>query len=185
MVSYLDVDTVRSDVRSNLPLRMTRFGSSIAGTGNAAKVLFGSVHAGRHTVSSDNDGHLGSANSAVDAPRTGSRSCLHRPRRDVILNSAAPMRVHILALIVLALAILAPSLWSTTRIHAIDRLKICAGCAFVGIGVWDATAHMVISKAEPFFVLREAWFMYPVVIGALTATSFGLSWLAQPLPDAH
>ncbi len=97
-----------------------------------------------------------------------------------LANSGAPARVRLLALAALTVSLLIPSIWSTTRRDAIDRLKVCIGCAVMGIVFWDATAHLVISKAEPFFVLRDAWVMYPACIVSAAAISFCVSYLACP-----
>ena len=97
-----------------------------------------------------------------------------------LLVSGAPLRVHVLSILVLALAFLAPSIWAAHLSQLQARLMVCTACALGAMLTWDATAYIVIAKAEPFFILRSSSWLYVVGCLVLVAASFGASWLASP-----
>ncbi len=57
---------------------------------------------------------------------------------------------------------------------------VCAGCAIAAMLAWDATAHLVIVKAEPFFILQGNSWLYLLGCLVLSAMSFAASWVAAP-----
>ena len=97
-----------------------------------------------------------------------------------LLVSGAPLRVHVLSIVILALAFLVPSIWAAHLSQLKARLIVCATCALGAMLAWDATAHLVITKAEPFFILRGSSWLYVVGCLVLVAASFSASWLASP-----
>lgn len=94
--------------------------------------------------------------------------------------SGAPLRVHGLSLSLLALAFLVPSVWAAHVSHRASRLIICCMFAIAAIVFWDASARLVIVKAEPFFILHSNGWLYPIGSVILVSLSFGVAWAACP-----
>jgi hypothetical protein len=94
--------------------------------------------------------------------------------------SGAPLRVHVLSLSVLALAFLVPSIWAAHVLHRAAWLAICCMFAIAAMVFWDASAHLVIVKAEPFFILRSNGWLYLIGSVILVSLSFGVAWAACP-----
>ena len=94
--------------------------------------------------------------------------------------SGAPLRVHVLSLSVLAVALLVPSVWAAHVSHRASRLVICCIFAIAAMLFWDASAHFVIVKAEPFFILLNNGWFYLIGSVILVSLSFGVTWAACP-----
>jgi hypothetical protein len=97
-----------------------------------------------------------------------------------LILSGAPARVHVLSLATLAVAFLVPSIWATHFSHRAPRLAICGLFAIAAMLLWDASAHFVIVKAEPFSILLSNAWLYLAGLIALALLSFGVSWAAMP-----
>jgi len=96
-------------------------------------------------------------------------------------QSDAPFSVHILSLTIFAVAFLLPALWAARVANDRNRLVICGGCALSAMVAWDATAHLVIAKAEFFSTFLNTTFAYLVNGTLLAMLSFFVAWLASPL----
>jgi len=94
--------------------------------------------------------------------------------------SGAPMRVHVLSLGVLALALLLPSVLAAHLRSYSSRWLVCIVFAFVAMLVWDMTAHHVVLKAEPFFIIRTAPWAYAIAALFFVPLSFCVAWAGSP-----
>ena len=94
--------------------------------------------------------------------------------------SNAPVRVHALSLAVLVVAFLVPSIWSTYLHSWRKRVIVSSIFALLAILAWDATAHLVITKAEPFSILFQSGWPYLVGVLVLVSLSFCISWAVLP-----
>ncbi|WP_139250226.1 hypothetical protein [Hydrocarboniphaga daqingensis] len=95
-------------------------------------------------------------------------------------QSGAPIRVHTLSLAVLAVAFLIPSVWSAHIGRSRGRLVVCGLCAFFGMLAWDATAHLVIAKAEQFSILLSTPWLYALGWFPIVVITFSTAWVASP-----
>ena len=97
-----------------------------------------------------------------------------------LVFSSSPMRVQAVSFAILALAFLAPVLVATHIQSWLFRLVVCALFAVAAMLLWDATAHLVIAKVEPFSILRYTPFVYIIGLAALVLLSYTVAWLGAP-----
>jgi hypothetical protein len=97
-----------------------------------------------------------------------------------ILRVEAPLRVHGLGVICLALAFLVPAVLAARTSSRRRRFALCFGLAAAGILVWDASARLVIVKAEPFRILLEFPTTYLAGGLLLALISYGMAWVIRP-----
>ena len=94
----------------------------------------------------------------------------------------APFRVHALSLVILALALPVPSIWAAHMLSSKARWLVCSWFALAAMLAWDTTAHFVIVKAEPFFILLNNPMAYILGISVMACLSYVLSRLTS-LPN--
>ena len=94
--------------------------------------------------------------------------------------SSSSIRVQAVSFAILALAFLAPALVATHIQSWLYRLVVCAFFAVAAMLLWDATAHLLIAKAEPFFILRETPVIYIIGLAGLVLLSYSVAWLGEP-----
>lgn len=98
----------------------------------------------------------------------------------MVLGSDAPWSVHALAAICLALALLVPA-WLAAGIASWwRRLAVCVGFSIAAMLLWDAAAHQVIKKAEPFRILQDEPTAFLIATLLLSTGSGFTAWLATP-----
>jgi hypothetical protein len=98
--------------------------------------------------------------------------------------SGAPNRVHFLSVPCFLLAFLVPSLIAPTPTAFRRRWPILVATILVAEIIWDGTAHLVILKAEPFLILRNAPWFYIFGLLLFMLTSFVSAVVIKSLAQA-
>lgn len=100
-------------------------------------------------------------------------------------GSDAPFAAHLIALALLALGFLIPSIWATLYLSPLKRRTICTAFALLSILAWDGLAHAVVAKQEQWSIICTATWVYVLGVTLLSTLSLLAARLVAPPHGLH